>query len=117
MCPNCFTELIYSFKTYQDFDAFEKKLKEKIDKGELLIIESPEKPSLSYDAETMLKCTHCKMVWQLSTPDNAWRGYFLPETQAINYRKELVNKEKKSKNGCLIILILILIVLIWKFLF
>ena len=50
----------------------------------------------------------------MSTPENAWRGYFLTEQNAVEYVNKLKVSNKKKRYGCLIILALIIAIGIYS---
>jgi hypothetical protein len=52
----------------------------------------------------------------MSIPDNAWRGYFLTERNAIEYYEKIKTPDKKKKDGFFIILFLIIIFTVYSIL-
>ncbi len=49
------------------------------------------------------QCVHCNTIWNLSTPDNAWRGFFLDNESLKTYIDSKKSKEKNiGRIGCLI---------------
>ena len=102
MCKICFENEIYNFKTFSEFENFEKELTLKA--RHFTISNSKEKKlndSISY------QCNSCLETWYLSEPDNAWRGYFLRKDSARAYSYNLKKSNSKKKYGCLILLIFI----------
>lgn len=61
------------------------------------------------DFRMYFQCNTCKENFVMSIPENAWRGYFLTEQNAIQYHEKINISDKKKKNGCLLILFLIII--------
>jgi hypothetical protein len=117
MCEDCFQELIYKFPTYQDFDGFENVVQTKCNEGKLIILDKCQNDYLAaFDSNVYYECSTCKEIWVLSIPDNAWRGYFLPEAKAIEYKREIKRFDKKRSIGCFLILTIIIIAVIWNFL-
>lgn len=45
------------------------------------------------------QCNTCKEKFVMSIPDNAWRGYFLTEQNAIEYHEKIKVSDKKKKNA------------------
>jgi hypothetical protein len=115
MCEECFQELIYKFPTHQDFERFENILQLKCTEGKLRILDKHETDYLSvFGSNLYYECRTCKEVWILNIPDNAWRGYFLPEDKALEYKRDINRIDKKRSIGCLILLALILIILFYN---
>ncbi|WP_126340423.1 hypothetical protein [Kaistella jeonii] len=59
------------------------------------------------DYRLYFKCNTCNENYVLSIPDNAWRGYFLTEQNAIFYHKNLRMSDTDKRNGCLIFILLL----------
>lgn len=59
------------------------------------------------DYRLYFKCNTCSEKYVLSIPDHAWRGCFLTEQNAFDYRKKLRMSDKDKRNGCLIFILLI----------
>lgn len=114
MCENCFQTSIYRFDTYHDFEAFEDKLQRKCAKKQLTIVDRQATDYLStYDSCIFYKCRNCNEVWALSIPDNAWRGFFLPEDKALEYIKRYRKDDKKKSFGCMVVLVISVLIIIW----
>tara|TARA_B100001093_G_C26292793_1_gene785989 strand:+ start:226 stop:510 length:285 start_codon:yes stop_codon:yes gene_type:complete len=45
--------------------------------------------SKSFTGADLYNCKSCNIDWELSSPDNAWRGYFLPIELKGNYETYL----------------------------
>ncbi|QNF35551.1 hypothetical protein HUW51_23630 [Adhaeribacter swui] len=117
MCEDCFQELIYKFPTQQNFEDFENILQEKCTEGKISVLDMHKTDYLSaFDSNLYFECRTCKEVWILNTPDYAWRGFFLPVDKAIEYKKESNKLDEKRSIGCLIVLIIIAIAIIWNYL-
>lgn len=113
MCEDCFKDLIYKFQTQQDFERFEIELQKKCSDEKLKIIDRHHSDPLSaFDSYLYYQCRTCKEMWLLSIPDNAWRGFFLPEEKALEHVKNLKKQDKKKEIGCLIFLVTIVIIII-----
>jgi len=117
MCEDCFQELIYKFQTYQIFEDFEKVLQSKCNEDKLIILDKHKTDYLSaFDSNLYYECKTCREVWILNIPENAWRGFFLTEEKAIEYKKEINRLDKKRSFGCLLVLALIILAVIWNIL-
>jgi outer membrane protein assembly factor BamE (lipoprotein component of BamABCDE complex) len=108
MCENCFDKEIPRFESQSEFIAFEKILDQKLK----FLINTNSSHEYLKDYHYCYKCLGCNQSWWLSIPDNAWRGYFLTEKKAQTYIENLRESDKKRKNGCLITLGIILVILI-----
>ena len=108
MCENCFDNEIYKFESESEFLEFEKKfnLKEKFFK----IANS--KHEFLNDYHYIYICENCYENWWLSIPDNAWRGYFLTKNNAESHIKEIKSSEKAKRNGCFLLLVFIIFIII-----
>jgi hypothetical protein len=90
MCFKCFNLEYSEFKVEEDFLTLYHNLKQKVNEGTLLLLESnlhePDQYSIrafgvkfaivigsTYD---LYQCNHCKTYWRLSIPENASRGFF-----------------------------------------
>ncbi|MCA8830214.1 hypothetical protein [Hymenobacter pini] len=71
MCPDCFPTGISQFSSWWAYEAFEQQL-----------LRKPLKLLPGEVTRNRYTCAVCGEVWVLSEPDNAWRGYFLPEQEA-----------------------------------
>lgn len=114
MCGNCFKEEYSSFPSYWVFEEFDLRLNQKLQvvKG-LRYIEQAQIDR--FHAVSTYKCENCGTIWQLSEPDNAWRGFFLTEPNAKAYLTKIGRNERARSYGCLVIvLILLTLTLIWR---
>ncbi|MDO8316756.1 MAG: hypothetical protein Q7T12_04455 [Flavobacterium sp.] len=117
MCNECFDKQYYGFPSQSEFEKFEGILDIKCKTGEIKILDSKsEVESGLLDFRMYYQCITCKEKFVMSIPDNAWRGYFLTEQNAIEYHEKIKTSDKKKKNGCLIILFLIIIFTIYSIL-
>lgn len=101
MCEACFVQGYPRFDSYQMFEAFEHQLRLKDLQG----CERPEnwpayKPLTAYEPDEFRQCFTCAQVWALASPDNAWRGYFLPEAEALAHVQRLRSRDRASAWGC-----------------
>ena len=74
MCTNCFTSEIDSFKSQDDWLAFDLELKKKLSKGNLTAT-GHKSGQFKDNFDYFFECTHCHQKWRLNDPDNSWRGY------------------------------------------
>lgn len=114
MCNFCFDNDIKRFEDYQSFEKFDLELdqKRKLDETQNgLVVLDNTGAYLDYGFQ-ILQCYNCGTVWWFSTPDNAWRGFFMKEVNAKfqleNYRKS----DQKKRLGCLVFIILIIFIII-----
>jgi len=115
MCPNCFSSGFASFPSYWEFEAFEAELQQKLAQQHLQPVpaDSIGSPSLTH-LEQLYHCPACDETWAFSSPDNAWRGYFLPLAAADQYCREL-RHPSLLKSGCGVPLLLgIAAYLLWQ---
>ena len=115
MCGKCFLRGIDQFTTWQNFEAFAKILQGKVSVGQLELIDKP--TSSTNDimaAEAYYKCSNCQEVWALSSPDNAWRGYFLSIEQANARTQQIETSDRAKRVGCLILIIAALLFALWQ---
>ncbi|MBH8568459.1 hypothetical protein KB206_06180 [Microvirga sp. STS02] len=93
MCPSCFYSGFASFPSYWEFEAFEAELHQKLVHRQLLPLPRILTQGLAVMApEQLYQCPNCGETWALSSPDNAWRGYFLPLAVANAYNSKLIVK-------------------------
>ncbi|NHM01571.1 hypothetical protein [Flavobacterium difficile] len=117
MCRDCFDKQYYGFASLTEFEKFEEVLDLKCKSEKIKILESKnEFESGLIDFRMYYKCNTCKEKFVVSIPDNAWRGYFLTEPNAIEYHEKIKTSDKKKKNGCVIIIILIFFFAIYSIL-
>ncbi|OIQ23983.1 hypothetical protein [Lacinutrix sp. MedPE-SW] len=114
MCNFCFNIEYEKFATQIDFVEFDLLLNKKLEAKILVVLGLREHRKLVSDY--IYKCTKCDVIWCLSSPDNAWRGYFLKERNANKLIKKLKDNQEKKDKGCLMVLcITIIIILILAF--
>ncbi|MEQ9414940.1 MAG: hypothetical protein RIF39_13975 [Cyclobacteriaceae bacterium] len=117
MCEDCFEDGYYRFETQKDFEQFEDELQNKCNSKKIEVVDMHKENSLSvFDSRLYYKCKSCDENWVMSIPDNAWRGYFLPEDKAIEYHEQLKKSDKKKALGCWVTLAIILAIIIWQIL-
>jgi hypothetical protein len=116
MCEACFLKGIYQFASWQAFALFDQQLlasdllqQRRSSEG------AAQAPLSAYKPQHYYRCPKCEQVWALSVPDNAWRGYFLPERDAWRYVNRLQRQDQVRRIGAGVLLVLLL-VLIWKLL-
>jgi hypothetical protein len=115
MCEDCFEKEYYGFPSQTEFEKFEEVLDLKCRSKKVLILESKnEQKGELIDFRMYYKCSSCNENYVMSIPDNAWRGYFLTEQNAIEYHNKLKTSDKNKKYGCLVILILIIAIGIYS---
>ena len=108
MCSDCFDKQYYGFPSYTEYEEFEAilDLKTRSHKIEMLESENEDAKGLM-DYRLYFNCNTCSEKYVLSIPDHAWRGYFLTEQNAFDYRKKVRMSDKDKRNGCLIFILLI----------
>jgi len=117
MCKICFPKGIDSFETWQDFESFDKVLEAKRAAGQLTPVEKPVSTPMVNDlmlVDAYYQCSSCNEMWVLSSPDNAWRGYFLPLDQAVAYAQRIKASDRAKRNGCLVFIAAMLLFLLWR---
>ena len=88
MCEECFTKNIKSFPAFWDFDAFQIELNAKINKKQLIKLDTSKfQVEKSMLANNMYSCQNCNEIWFFSCPENAWRGYFLAQGSYKKWKK------------------------------
>jgi|GEM_PF-1189700 len=118
MCADCFETSYYEFKTEWEFEQFAAMLKQvlrhKFATGQLRELPVDEPVASTGQAEQRFLCRSCGTTWVLSSPDNAWRGYFLPEAEAAAHLSRLAKHDKYRRLGCLAILLVVLALGLWR---
>jgi len=110
MCPGCFSSGFASFPSYWEFEAFEAELQQKLMQQQLLPLPRTPTPELTAMApEQLYQCPVCNETWSLSSPDNAWRGYFLPEAEAQKRQQRLQRTDAGRQVGCLLVMGMLLL--------
>ena len=108
MCSDCFDKQYYGFPSYTEYKEFEEILDLKTRSHKIEMRESENEGAKGLmDFHLYFKCNTCSEKYVLSIPDNAWRGYFLTEQNAVVYHKKLKMSDKEKRNGCLIFILLI----------
>ena len=115
MCKDCFDKQYYGFPSQTEFEYFEDILDLKCKSEKINILESKNEIEFGLiDYRMYYQCNTCKEKFVMSIPDNAWRGYFLTEKKAIEYNEKIKISDKKKRNGCLVIIFLIVIFTIYS---
>lgn len=115
MCGSCFQKEYSSFPSYWIFDEFDLRLTQKLQAAEGL--RYAEQIQIDrFHSVSAYKCGACGTTWQLSEPDNAWRGFFLTEPHARAYLKNIGHNDRARSFGCLAIAVILLaLASIWLF--
>ena len=113
MCEACFVKSVRRFPSQHAFTVFEQQLAG----TNLHAVERPAEwpvppPLTSYEPEAFYQCHTCHDVWALASPDNAWRGYFLPVAAARTYQRQLRRQDARIKYVALLV---VAVVLWWAF--
>ena len=115
MCPSCFASGVTGFPSYWEFEAFEAELQRKRQR----LLPVPNAPVLNLTTtapEQLYQCPACGETWALSSPDNAWRGYFLPLAEAVAYQNQQRQRDQTRPIGCLAFLLVLTGLIIWRLL-
>lgn len=105
MCSKCFNNNIYRFDSQGDFEIFDRDLTLKVNKDLEALKSGENYRQVYYD---QFQCTHCKTIWNLSMPENSWRGFFLDNESVKSHIDSLKNDDKrKGRIGCLIVISII----------
>lgn len=114
MCDFCFYNDIDRFEDYKTFEKFDLQLDQKRslkqDQNGLIVVDNNGSYLDCYFQ--ILKCNACGTIWWFSTPDNAWRGFFMKEANAKNKIKEFRKSDQKKRFGCLVFILLIVLIVI-----
>ena len=96
MCHDCFLDELYQFESASAYEAFETQLRQKLASSLLQAEQNApiDFTTSPYRPEAYYRCASCHESWALSSPDNAWRGYFLPLDAAIAYSHTLRRKDR-----------------------
>ena len=65
-------------------------------------------------ASAAFLCKDCQEIWILSEPDNAWRGFFLPQLEAARYLATMEKATTTKQFGCLLVVALGILLLVWR---
>jgi hypothetical protein len=117
MCEACFVQGFPRFDSWQAFEAFEHELRLK----DLRWWERPgnwpaREPLTAYEPDEFRQCCTCSQVWALSSPDNAWRGYFLPKDVALAHVQSLHSHDRATPWGCVVVITAGLLLLLARWL-
>ncbi|MDQ2793351.1 MAG: hypothetical protein M3Y12_05000 [Bacteroidota bacterium] len=66
--------------------------------------------------EQLYQCPACGETWAISSPDNTWRGYFLPLAAADDYQNQQRQRERKRPIGCFLHLLALAGLTSWRLL-
>jgi len=117
MCNDCFKDLKYKFETQKEFEDFETIIQNKCIDKKLEIIKREETDYFApFDSFEFYKCNSCGQIWTLSIPENAWRGFFLTETESIRHSRELRKKDRVKGLFGLAIIFIVIATIIWNWL-
>lgn len=108
MCSYCFNKEYKGFPSHDDFERFEKDLDLKLRENKVEIYVPTGEGVIDYELNYI--CKICNEKFVMSVPDNAWRGYFLKEENALKYLDDLKQSDRKTRNGCLVMLLVILLI-------
>ena len=111
MCNNCDFRHIYKFESETKWKEFDLVFTRTYI-YELTLMNSNQINPTSINAYDLYKCNSCSDLWAYSYPENAWRGFFLPERLAIEHEKKLKRGDRIKEIVGLTILTLILITIV-----
>lgn len=116
-CAHCAPFATKKFSSQEDFVAFEKELEAKCVDGTFIqVVNADDTEEMSLQVQ--YQCTHCGNDWTLSIPENAYRGYFSPNTEIeheqtnTNFFQANMRKRGKGNCGCCLGMIFLLILLL-----
>ena len=104
MCPDCLQTGLSSFPSWWEYEAFTQQLLRK----PLTLLPTETGQPARY------VCPACGEVWELSEPEGAWRGYFLPVAAARAYTRKLTARERLRRLGCLGLLLAVALYCGWR---
>jgi hypothetical protein len=111
MCSKCNFRQFYKFESETAWKNFDLDFT-KTYINELLLIKQNHLNSNSISPYDLYKCKSCDNLWAYSYPENAWRGFFLPEKLAIEYEKKLKRGDRiKGVVGLTILLFIFIAIL------
>jgi hypothetical protein len=110
MALTCSLKPVYRFSSAASFEAFDTDLTYKLTTKQL---KPASAPALNQVSAAFI-CTDCQEIWVLSEPDNAWRGFFLPQAKAIHYLATMEKATTNKQFGCLLVVAFIILLLIWR---
>ena len=112
MCGDCFDKQHYGFPSYTEYEEFEEILDLKTRSKKIQILEGEIENSFM-DYRMYFQCNTCEEIFVLSIPDNAQRGYFLTQEDALKYQDQLYSSDNNKKWGCLVIILILCSLLIY----
>ncbi len=112
MCNDCFNKLIHKFDSEKEFENFEIILRNKCIESKIVIVEVDHWAGV--DPYEYFKCNSCGETWVHSFAKDAWRGFFLTQKEAIKFTNELREKDKVRRIGCLVIIVILILVVIFQ---
>lgn len=114
MCDFCFNYDINTFEDNKSFENFDLQLDQKRNlkpnQNGLIVVDFNGSYSGCYFQ--VLKCNHCGGFWWFSTPDNAWRGFFMREENAKIKINGIRKDDHKKRLGCIVVMILIALMIV-----
>ena len=111
MYRDCFDKQYYGFPSYSEYEEFEEILDLKTRSKKIQILEGEIENSFM-DYRMYFQCNTCEEIFVLSIPDNAQRGYFLTQEDALKYQP-LYSSDNNKKWGCLVIILILCSLLIY----
>ena len=115
MCPHCFSAGFPYFPSYWEFEAFETELRQKLVRRQLL--PQPNAPTTKLTMtgpEQLYQCPSCGETWALSSPDNAWRGYFLPWSELRAHHDGVKLNHRIKLISVALLLLMVLAIFFWN---
>ncbi|TFZ65844.1 hypothetical protein E4631_12100 [Hymenobacter sp. UV11] len=108
----------YGFASQAEFEAFDAVLTRLLAAGQAALISQQSAADflLPYQPDACYELSGTAEQWALATPDNAWRGYFLPVTEAIVYQQQLRRRESRIRSAGLLLLLCLLCFIAWRLL-
>ncbi len=105
MCKECEWKYYYGFESEKSWKRFF----EGFHFEKLTLVEENKISNKIHSSYNLYMCPYCENLWAYSEPENAWRGFFLPENVAIEYFGKI---KKREQNTAFLVLIIILIIII-----
>jgi hypothetical protein len=114
MCAICSLKAVYRFPSAASFEAFDVDLTHRLTTQQLTAVPLPAALA-GTQASAAFICAGYQEVWILSDPDNAWRGFFLPQTAAIRQIHSSTNTVTTTRRlGCLVVVAVLVLLCIWR---
>lgn len=85
MTTSCSLTPIYGFPSAASFAKFDTALLARLAAKQLVAVVPLALPNVS----AAFVCADCQQVWVLADPDNAWRGFFLPQEEAVRHLQQM----------------------------